>query len=767
MNRRVSLLLWLAVSAVVWGPATGLAQQQFSYRHPDVPLGTPPVTTVRVLLELGSTTFTSPQITITPSAGLAETLPATDGPHDLSNRDRVFLQGVGTNTVILTYFARSFLAIPPNLCLVSATGNPTQTYAFSVQGFPPITAYRMTGYAAASQDACWCARRRVKTNLNWVVAPPGVDKGRMPQDIALVLDRSGSMTASVVTGMSRWQALQSAAGQFVAFWKQEGLASSRSGGVDLGKDRLAMYLFSTSVQPLSAASPYVERGATGAAWDGLVTELNAATATGVTAMGAGLRDAIERYQADVTAGRTLNDLTVVLMTDGMQNQEPMVKELTMGSLAGLKTLQFSTGEEPLVERCVPILSVPVGDVGVPWAQLLDRISQQTSGKSRLTPAMGMSVALTQTLVDTLKGNTPSAALQVQQSTPATAGSVTHPVQLDGSVKNAIVVLGWLGGTELSKAGLTLRILRPDGKPAQPVARTDGNFFTVQRVDLPTSGPAGKWTVEVTSKVAQAIPYQLSVFTEEGELDFDLRVRGQRHPAGEPLMLEAVAFQNGKPATAPDLQFKVETRAPLTPLGALLRDTSGQVYTDDIKGQRTAYEVKLDTLMKTASFREKAQAQVSKTWQMAPQDKGRWTLDFADTTVPGTYRFLVTVDSAQGLHRVETVEAHVEVLPLPKATNYKVLDQGSGRFRIQFVPYSASGLPLGPGFQNELRVFVKGQELRHPAEAGDKAEFQLQDPYQDGTYLVDLANLSADMPVSVVLSGIPLLQGPIAKLEPAG
>src|SRR6185295_3434875 len=215
-------------------------------------------------------------------------------------------------------------------------------------------------------------------------------------------------------------------------------------------------------------------------------------------LGGGLKAAILAKAPD-------RDLVVVMMTDGIQNVAPLVNDGT-GTAAGFKVLNFGSGDEPIKNKCVPVLTLAMGTAAATQAELLDQVAQQTSGTVRLTVASSSDLAFLSSLVELTKGSTmtklalktgvlPSNAIRVGATAPPPPPVVdTLTVDMDGTVKSGIAVLSWITANPQLPAP-ALRITNPAGTVVTPVATASGPGFTAQRVDLPASGKSGTWKVE--------------------------------------------------------------------------------------------------------------------------------------------------------------------------------------------------------------------------------------------------------------------------------
>jgi hypothetical protein len=714
-------------------------------------------------------------------------------PNDLMRLDSRLNTTTGKQDLVIQYIRRGHFNVSstggPDYCSPLATAAQTETITFTLTGATPtgyrINSYTVPGTSGSSLSApvtavdCSKAKRRVSVSADFgSTPPPGTNLYRHPLDVVMVLDKSGSMgTNDVQVGtsssfMTRMQSLQQAAGEFVA---QFGMADPHN---TEGADRLALVFYDTVPTPASLTSAnFITR--TSGNWSTLNTTIQTTPPGGNTAMGPGLEVAITGWMKNSGADPNFDDATFVLLTDGLQNTGDLV------------TACPSSGYESLPNVCGPSVTCDTGNPSDPNSELfqcgiptetlalslaadhvlVDNISQQTAGVSeKAVTDYDLAFGFGDTLAALLAGNSESVLFHaVDTFTSSGGGGQLRPTLLDGSVERAMFVLGWQGG---GQSALDLQIFPPGCtppgcKPVPPVLRSDGPFWTVQSVDIPTTGPIGQWSVMVVQRVfndvaagrtavvtaeTAGIPYNLSGYSMDGKLSYRFTFAGIGQGTGDSISLQAQMSYMGKPLTGLGSALKVHVERPDTGEGTYLHDTqvSDAVLNTEIDpgDPTTPFERKIRYLLNNGNLKNVIQPKPIPTEYtlLDSANTGVYSAAIADTTRPGLYKFTVTMDwnvpTTGTIHRAEQIQRNVQVNATSAASKVTVKKGNNpGEWLINVTPRDQFGNYTGPGYGNAFNVQVSGGG----AMSGGPA-----DAKQTGAYVVTLAGVPSGADPKVVI-----------------
>jgi hypothetical protein len=617
------------------------------------------------------------------------------------------------------------------------------------------TAYRMNTYTAPSTFAPGEASVRVKANAATLNPAPGTFLGRLPLDVILVLDNSGSMSNTLptppgTTGPSetKYQVLEDSINAFIGLWEMDTPTATGGGAAaDLSADRIGLVFFSTTATAASLdnGTMFAARGTNPAGpsnnWQSVITAVNNQGPTFSTSIGAGLTLAYNNWLADPNK----NDATMVLMTDGLQNTDP---QITTATAAGLQnnTEPLQLNGMTLANWYVPIQSICVGVPGTVDVQLLNDVANQTVGINTVqTTYAGMASGFQDLLVASLKGNTMS-KLSGSTGTLGAGGPTTSPsttVIADKSVRRVAIVLGWEGGRG-DGGGLDLRT-----SPNTANVRVNGASCTVQYIDAPAAGFVHPIDVAVVRNRGEqrTLPYYLNIYAIETSLDYRLSFPTGVQATGQPIVLGAELSFAGKPLThLPVGSIKAQLVGPNAAVGTILHDNDvpssvlnpGSSPTHDIV---TPLEAKVDQLLKDGKLNGAFTANTDPNIVELTEDThtpGHYVGRYANTQTPGPYQFIVSLNLKSPLGdqivRAETRETVVSVAAdAASSTSSATRGTATGAVDVLITPKDRFGNFAGPGYAGLFNVSLAGGGTVAPG---------IDDTTQRGNYVVHLTGVPA-------------------------
>lgn len=634
-------------------------------------------------------------------------------------------------------------------------------------GGQDIVSYRVSTYVVGAPGA-ECSKVSKRTNdspASLIAQDDGVApalnalyKGRLPLDVVLVLDKSGSMSElppGASSGASKAEILKAAINAFVAQWRL--IDEETPEGIEWMQDRLGVVFFdsTSAAQSIVGADPpanfFVQRGPGGPGpghkWNNVVSTITGLAPGGATTVGGGVNTAMSQWVADPD-----NDLYLIVVTDGMQNTAPLITPAGSGFLS----LPAVSGLDPeLRKRFIPIQTIGFGMPAAVDAGLLTKIALETSGVSFITINEAMTFdAFGLTLVGILKGNTASLVLRKRDSLAGGAGaSAPEPVLVDASARRAVFSVQW--APPLTNA-LDLEVFHPDSSLATPSSSEKVPQASLQAFNM-TPEDLGKWTVRVKrAKDApnRAVPYNLNVFFLERSLDYRFSFDDIRARTGETIRLRATVSYDGKPLSGlPRDAIRVRVLGPSAALGTILHETktsAGGPSTLPSGDIQTPYARKLARLGKRVLDRVIPRDVATIT--LREEKDGVYSAEFDKTELPGTYAFEAVLDwdhkRTGPVHRVERIEHIVHVHPDANKTVIATTRSGSA-VRVVVTPRDRFGNYLGPGYASLVRARVRdGGKLRSEVPV---------DRNQTGTYEFTVTDVpSGVIPnIDITVDGVPV------------
>lgn len=674
--------------------------------------------------------------------------------------DSVTYEALAGNAVRITYVPLSNFGA--DFC--AGGGAVDKNIPMRFVGAQDITAYRMSTYivAAPLSECSQVSKHTGDTPASLLPNDDGVApaltatyKGRNLFDVALVLDKSGSMNdlpPGALSGPKKIDILKTAVQNFVGQW--EVLDAPPGGGPEWSGDRMGMVFFDSTAQPqtLIGADPpanfFLQRGGAGA-WDAIITKANALSPGSSTSIGGGINEGMSQWKADPK-----NDLNVVVITDGMQNTAPLITPTGSGFL-GLAPVAGLAQE--LRKRFIPIQTVAFGTPAQVDETLLRNISFETSGISyQAINSSTMFDVFGMTLVAILKGNTASMAMRRLDTLTGQGPSGTVPVTVDLSPQRVVFSVQW---APPARQMLDLDVFPPGFvTPAPPTSSKKLAQASIQGFDMASGFKPGAWSVRVKRdlKSADPVPYTLNVLFLEKHLDYQFSLDNLHAVTGDPLGIRLLVDWDGKPLTGlPAGAIRIRVQQQRDGMGNILHTAK----TDTPGG---------NTITPSGDILTPVDAKIAALGQslidgIAPQDvaiipltdvgKGIYSATFGGTSIPGTYVFEAVLDWDVPLTghvvREERLEENVKPRADASKTAITLTGDASGIWTLSVTPRDRFGNYFGPGYAPLVQARVRsGGRLRNSVP---------NDPGQFGTYIFTIAGSPGVPPVvDVIVDGVYVL-----------
>jgi uncharacterized protein YegL len=676
------------------------------------------------------------QIRLTVTGGpltlnVAGTDVANDGLfHTLPNTDEVLFIA-SASAALIKYFPHNIL-VPASNCVAKVAPNDTETVAMTT-GFT-VSDYRIDSYTVPTNlFGCNVISRRIGLTVA-TLSGAGTNLGRNRLNVVMILDKSGSMGDPPPGGgaASKWDILKAGLSSFLGQWELESNAPT--------DDDIAVVLFDNTAQVAvipTSTDTYLRRSQGLSHVNDLFTGGGAPSPGGSTSIGGGLVSAKSINETHALTD-PVGDPVFILITDGMQNTQPMVHDLNPQTVDTVAAILPDWG--------APIQTVAFGGPVTTDTNLLDHMANQTLGKS-LEPItdLGMASTLAQHLVNTLKGNTVSLALNIEGSVSHGFGPV-HTFLVDGSVSRIIFNLQWR--TNSIPNGLGLQVFPPGADPATATPLTtihrDAQFSTAQAIDV-TPATAGTWSVRAVGMQANTnerpFQYSLTAILQETRLDYAFLFESPNQGTGDRIKLRAEVAWLGQPLTGLGSNaIRATISRPNEAIGTILHGTDVPPSVLDPNSpppDSTRLSRKVKAVAQNGDLLNRVKPQQVTTIALQDDGNGNYSGTFDDTSVPGQYEFDVMLewDTQQTGHikRFEHVVHEVVVKPDADHTLVSKTDNGNGTWTVSITPKDKFGNFYGPGALPTMKFTVDP-----PA----TILTPLSDPNESGTYVATIGNVPA-------------------------
>jgi hypothetical protein len=748
MKRAFSALAVLVAFASALLPSTAAASEAWILNIPVRFIANQETGMVRATLELSAAPAGSQLVVGGATLNLGDSATVAG--------DSVTYEALTGNNVRITYVPKSNFGV--DFC--AGGGAVEKNINMRFAGAQDVTAYRMSTYvvAAPMAECSQVSKHTGDTPASLIpnddgVAPAltAIYKGRNLFDVALVLDKSGSMNdlpPGSLNGPKKIDILKTAVQNFVGQWQM--LDAPPGGGPEWSGDRMGLVFFDSTAHPQALAGAdapanfFLQRGNN---WNTIISAANALAPGSATSIGAGINEGMSQWKADPK-----NDLDVVVITDGMQNTAPLITPTGTGFL-GLAPVAGLPQE--LRKRFIPIHTIGFGTPAQVDETLMRNISFETSGLSyQAISSSTMFDVFGMTLVAILKGNTASMATRVLDTLTGEGPSAAVPFNVDRSPQRVLVSVQW---APPARQMLDLDVYPPGfSTPAVPTSWKKLSQASMQSFDMNTGKfKTGPWNVRVKRdlKSGDAVPYTLNVMFLEKHLDYQFSLDNLHAVTGDTLGIRVTVDWDGKPLTGlPAGAIRVRLLQQPDGMGNILHASKVKVPTGNTITPSGDVQMPYD--FKIAAL---GQALIDGTTPkdvtvipLAEEGKGIYSASFSGTSIPGTYVFEAILDWDVPLtghvQREERIEEDVKPRADSAASAITLTGDASGIWTLTVTPRDRYGNYFGPGYAPLVKATVRsGGKLRSATPA---------DQDQLGSYIFTIAGSPGVTPVvDVTVDGV--------------
>lgn len=566
----------------------------------------------------------------------------------------------------------------------------------------------------------------------------------------LALDMSGSMLSEACPGCAtRLQILQQAVDLFVQLWTLVGTDN----------DFIGVTYFRTQVDELiignEAMFPLLPNAVT-VSGDvaGQVVSL-----TSLTAMGSALESGVNRLQA-LPPAPAEHARRIILFTDGMQNVPPLVDAIPEGCVGSACNYEIG-GIALNTTLGIEIDTIGIDNGGL-YTDLLNGISEKTGGHPYLTTTINDNLRefFINALINALRSFSPQ--LVAYRRATLANDEATETFSVNRSARKLVLKLSWHTGQPMS-----FRVEK-DGEDLTALGRMiDGPFYRIYALDLPATlgGTSvetdGEWRMRITGHAG--MKYEAAAIVDEPLLQYQTVFNTRRLKTGDPLELEVRLMHNGQPLQA-DAELTATILRPGQSLGTLLSQSPNLPEPADFQSESgtSVGQRKLQLLLKDKAFWARLEP-VTERVTLSHQGEGRYTAVTTATTVPGTYRAVISINGeAEGVGRFvrsETLSTHVNFadaeITLSEPRIQQIAETADGRqLRLSLRPKDRLGNFLGPDYASHIQVTL-----------GEGTVAKEIKDHADGRYDIGLSVPSTSDPMlSITVLGDSVFSGTLSELD---
>jgi hypothetical protein len=625
-----------------------------------------------------------------------------------------------------------------NFCTDTMTGNLIWTVAVT-------SGPRITGVTVQSLDqnvpGAVCGNTLRAVPLTEPIAtvgalPNDVKSGRVGADVVLVLDRSGSMAASAGSPSSgiKIDDLHTAVVNFINVWKslrrQEVTNVAASPAIVSPNDNVGVVYFDDQVGWLHdyvTASTVDGIKLFTTVSDDIITNAPMVGPRGSTSIGGGIKKAADTLTPFVIPNDG-NRKVILLMTDGMQNTDPMAQVVNGKVQTTLGGVPTDLPNQP------QIYTVTVGSgtaidptINQSLAQATGAFMINTEADGSVLPDYFLEVLqnfIHYSTVETLRMVSASA----RPPDPASnTGGQPYTTTLPVTTTSESITFNLTWNRRL---GLLRLVLTPPGEQPITIAPSpdDVSGHLLFSHALPISAnhsSGGNWQIAVEAFKAEGeVPFNLMVLGDDLGIDSAMSIAKADYAVGDKIRLQVKLNELKQPIKGLNSQAGAKVVAELVRPGAsigdLLSDPSlGSGNPSASPDPGSVVQARLDALL------QKNPNALAKTTDVVTLlDNGNAAngddvagdgIYSAVYTAPleGHYNFLFAVEGdsqhAGRFSRQQLKTVHVRAVPNADQTSVQSSIQraGGSKLAVSFIPKTVHGNKMGPGWANYFWLTAPG------------------------------------------------------------
>jgi hypothetical protein len=577
----------------------------------------------------------------------------------------------------------------------------------------------------------------------------------------LALDISGSMLMPACPGCpaTRLDVLKDSVELFVRLWNAVGAP----------EDRLGVAYFRTTVSEFQLGGEPLPRLVD--ASEAILADVagQSTLPSNLTAMGGALQQAIQRL-----ASASAETRRVLLFTDGMQNVNPMLEEMSadppqhrIADMPGRPSSNVSPTNPPtrldqLGGTAVDVIGVGAGEA---FVGLLEAVAAQTGGRKRFTiaPDEDLRRFFVEELIDALRGFSPQ--LIGWRRGMFDGGEQTEAFTVGGDVRRVALKLSWK--TEADAKAVSQVRVEKDGIDVTAQGRlTAGRFYRIYAFDVGRDaaerqeGGMGEWRLRFAGK--DTVAYEAAAVVDEAALRYDAVAGGGRNVVGESLPLEVRLSVDGRAYDGP-ARVRAAVLAPEVSVGTLLAAPGAlpgaSLPAAGVEPAASIGQLRLAQLLGDAAGRRRLQPLEHRV-VLTPAGNGIFRGRYGPLTVPGAIAVVFDIEAEPpGLGRIvrtQTVSANVRFgraeAKLSALQLETIQTTAAGRrVALHLQPKDAFGNVLGPDVGGRLKVDLDAGQVEAPVE-----------DLGDGRYIVRLlVPEGLDPRLTIAVMGEPFYAGKLS------